>query len=306
MMRWCVISCLRKEKASTLATSMVKEGKTLDHVTSSWGEECWVITSKIVILWYYASIACLIYIIIVKIFRILKIVVIVVEPLCPLVGEECGVTHQPQMLEPPLTRCHHCTQYGGSCPRGQSLLRYQPVCLWYHCKQIKRGKWCDFRSGCRNKQQELSTEAATFCRACTSSVALVEEGCRYAPLQRKWSPSSQGHSTKGSFTMEGGGAARSCHQLFLGRADTASGGQSHCSHDQPGHLYVSRSHRSRSTWDWRNTACLPQNEICALCEYSPLTWVPHVVLSLHGCFVSLWLLVLRYESAFLFWGPQTK
>ncbi len=40
-----------------------REGKTLDHVTSSWGEACWVITSKIVILCYYASIPCLIYII---------------------------------------------------------------------------------------------------------------------------------------------------------------------------------------------------------------------------------------------------
>ena len=44
--------------------------------------------NKIVILCYYASIF---YLIIIKIFRILKIVV---EPLCPLVGEECGVTHQ--------------------------------------------------------------------------------------------------------------------------------------------------------------------------------------------------------------------
>ncbi len=44
-------------------------------------------TSKIVILCYYASIF---YLIIIKIFR-LKIVV---EPLHPLVGEECGVTHQ--------------------------------------------------------------------------------------------------------------------------------------------------------------------------------------------------------------------
>ncbi len=43
--------------------------------------------SKIVILCYYVSIF---YLIIIKIFRILKIVV---EPLCPLVGEECGVIH---------------------------------------------------------------------------------------------------------------------------------------------------------------------------------------------------------------------
>ncbi len=43
--------------------------------------------SKIVIMCYYASIFYLIFI---KIFRILKIVV---EPLHPLVGEECGVTN---------------------------------------------------------------------------------------------------------------------------------------------------------------------------------------------------------------------
>ncbi len=37
-------------------------------------------------------------------------------------------------LEPLLVRWHHCVlnKYRGSCPRGQSLLRYQPVCLWYH------------------------------------------------------------------------------------------------------------------------------------------------------------------------------
>ena len=38
-----------------------------------------------------------IYIFIVKIFRIFKIVC---RGQCPLVGEECGVTHQPQMLKP--------------------------------------------------------------------------------------------------------------------------------------------------------------------------------------------------------------
>ncbi len=34
-------------------------------------------------------------------------------------------------LEPLLSRWHHCVhnKYGGSRPRGQSLLRYQPVCL---------------------------------------------------------------------------------------------------------------------------------------------------------------------------------
>ncbi len=50
-------------------------------------------------------------------------------------GEECGVTHQSQMLELPLTRWHdwiEVNKCGGSCPLGQSLLRYQPVCLWYH------------------------------------------------------------------------------------------------------------------------------------------------------------------------------
>ncbi len=37
-------------------------------------------------------------------------------------------------LEPPLTRWRDwkVNKYGGSRPRGQSLLRYQPVCLWYH------------------------------------------------------------------------------------------------------------------------------------------------------------------------------
>ncbi len=38
-------------------------------------------------------------------------------------------------LELPLTRWHdwkEVNKYGGSRPRGQSLLRYQPVCLWYH------------------------------------------------------------------------------------------------------------------------------------------------------------------------------
>ncbi len=59
-----------------------------------WGEECWVITSKIVILGYYASIPCLMYIIVVKIFRIIKIGC---RGQRPLVGEECGVTHQLQI-----------------------------------------------------------------------------------------------------------------------------------------------------------------------------------------------------------------
>ncbi len=50
-------------------------------------------------------------------------------------GEECGMTHLTQLLEPPLTRCCFVhNKYGGSRPRGQSLLRYQPVCLWYHYK----------------------------------------------------------------------------------------------------------------------------------------------------------------------------
>ncbi len=82
--------------------------------------------SKIVILCCYASIF---YLIIIKIFRILKIVY---RGQCPLVREVCGVTHQLQMLELPLTRWHdwkEVNKYGGSCPRGQSLLRYQPVCL---------------------------------------------------------------------------------------------------------------------------------------------------------------------------------
>ncbi len=46
-------------------------------------------TSKIVILCYYVSLFYLMNYF--KIFRILKIVV---KPLHPLVGEECGVTHQ--------------------------------------------------------------------------------------------------------------------------------------------------------------------------------------------------------------------
>ncbi len=39
------------------------------------------------------------------------------------------------MLEPPLSGWHdwnEVNKYGGSCPWGQSLLRYQPVRLWYH------------------------------------------------------------------------------------------------------------------------------------------------------------------------------
>ncbi len=46
----------------------------------------------------------------------------------PLPGQECGVTHQPQMLEPPLTRWHdwnEVNKYSGSRPRGQALLRYE-------------------------------------------------------------------------------------------------------------------------------------------------------------------------------------
>ncbi len=53
-----------------------------------WGEELQAKASKIVILCCYVSIF---YLIIIKIFRMLKIVV---EPLCSLVREECGVTHQ--------------------------------------------------------------------------------------------------------------------------------------------------------------------------------------------------------------------
>ncbi len=59
-------------------------------------------TSKIVILCYYLSI---LYLIIIKIFRISKIVC---RGQHPLVEEECGVTHQSQMLEP-FTRCRFCT-----------------------------------------------------------------------------------------------------------------------------------------------------------------------------------------------------
>ena len=95
--------------------------------------------SKIVILCCYLF---FIKLIVIKIFRILKIV-------CwcqyPLVGEECGVTQQSQMLEPPLTRWHdwnEVNKYGGSHPQGQSLLRYQPVCLWYH--YIEQEKQCTF------------------------------------------------------------------------------------------------------------------------------------------------------------------
>ncbi len=48
-----------------------------------------------------------------------------------------GVTHLTQLLELPLTRCHFVhNKYGGSHPLGQSLLRYQPVCLWYHYKGL--------------------------------------------------------------------------------------------------------------------------------------------------------------------------
>ncbi len=43
------------------------------------------------------------------------------------------------MLEPPLTRwCdqNEVNKYGGSHPRGQSLLRYQPDRLWYHYRKL--------------------------------------------------------------------------------------------------------------------------------------------------------------------------
>ncbi len=48
-----------------LATMTVKESMktTKGHMISPWGEECWVITSKIAEFWYYTSISCLIYII---------------------------------------------------------------------------------------------------------------------------------------------------------------------------------------------------------------------------------------------------
>ncbi len=85
--------------------------------------------SKIVTLCYFLF---SIQLIVVKLFRILKIIC---GGQCPLVEEECGVTHQPQMLEPPLTRWYdwnEVNKYRGSRPGGQSLLRYQPVCLWYH------------------------------------------------------------------------------------------------------------------------------------------------------------------------------
>ncbi len=83
---------------------MWKRGKTPSHVTM-WpphGGGMQAKASKIVIL-CYCTIFYLICIksIFVKIFRILKFVCWCQHP---IVGEECGVTHQPQMSEPPLTR----------------------------------------------------------------------------------------------------------------------------------------------------------------------------------------------------------
>ncbi len=55
-----------------------------------------------------------------KIFKIFRIWQIVCWCQHPLAGEECGVTHQSQMLEPPLTRWHdwnEVNKYGGSRPR---------------------------------------------------------------------------------------------------------------------------------------------------------------------------------------------
>ncbi len=75
--------------------------KSHDHMTPLWGEEwCRLKAAK---LWYYAVFHLFsIWWIIVKMFRILKLVC---RDQCPLVGE-CGVTHQPQMLEPLLTSWH--------------------------------------------------------------------------------------------------------------------------------------------------------------------------------------------------------
>ena len=44
------------------------------------------------------------------------------------------VWHTSCELEPLLDRWHHCVQnkWGDARRRGQSHLRYQPVCLWYH------------------------------------------------------------------------------------------------------------------------------------------------------------------------------
>ena len=61
-------------------------------MTNPWGGGMLGKLSKLVILCYYVSIFylnnCF------ENIQNIKIVEIVVEPLCPLVGEECGVTHQ--------------------------------------------------------------------------------------------------------------------------------------------------------------------------------------------------------------------
>ncbi len=95
------------------------------------GEGCWVISSKIAEFWYYTSIPCLMYIIIKykKYSEYLKLA----EATAPWWGRSV-VWHTSCEFEPLPHRWHHCVlnKYGGSRPRGQSLLRYQPVCLWYH------------------------------------------------------------------------------------------------------------------------------------------------------------------------------
>ncbi len=57
-------------------------------------------------------------------------------------------------LEPSLTRWHdwkEVNKYRGSHPQGQSLLKYQPVCLWYHyTKSIK-----NWTIACRGQEKAL-------------------------------------------------------------------------------------------------------------------------------------------------------
>ncbi len=101
------------------------------------GEGCWVIASKIAEFWYYTSIPCLMYIIIK--YKNIENIKKWSRPLPPGGG---GVWYDTPAvnLEPPLVRWHHCVlnKWGDSRPRGQSLLRYQPVCLWYHyTRQLK-------------------------------------------------------------------------------------------------------------------------------------------------------------------------
>ncbi len=124
------IFCLKKDKISIsssvigpgwLVTMLQREGKPQvmwSRDTPGGGMQAKA--SKIVILCYFLSNCC----------KIIQNIKNYLWGHRPWWGR--SVTHLTQLLEPPLARCHfvhRSNKYGGSRPRGQSLLRYQPVCL---------------------------------------------------------------------------------------------------------------------------------------------------------------------------------